>query len=169
MKYYIEITEQHADELKRIGLGKDIIMMDDTERRHRPLLKAIEETTGVEQARIFEQDRTRYAVLARTIYVHYARVAGDGIEQIAKDLNRSRAAVNFYLRDFSSKIKYDIEFKRAILRVVERLEADTEWTPLKEQTHDVRKIRKKLLKKKKQQPKAARPRRRFVQLELFTN
>jgi len=169
-RYYIEISEEKAQELKNLGQGGNIVVVEDEPNyRHQTLLKAIEEVTGVTAARIMAKDRTRYAVLARTIYTHYARVAGDGTEQIAKDLNRSRAAANFYLRDYYSKVKWDNECKSADLRVFARLDLQTDKTPSSKRKRNVRKICKKLLKPKVQDPEQPKPRRRFVQLELFNN
>lgn len=154
MRYYIEISEQEAAQLKQWGQGDRVLMIDSAPTRHRPLLKAIEEVTGVTPARIFSNERTRYVVIARTIYTHYARINGDGIEQIARDLHRRRWAVNFYLRDFETKLAYDMEFKSAEFRVCSIISDDPEWRPPKRQSPNVGQIsrRKKKRRKRRRRP-----------------
>ncbi len=134
MRYYIEVTAECAEELKRIGVSPDNIMVVDEasrQKRHSPLLKALEEVTGVAPARIFSNERTRYVVMARTIYTHYAKIDGDGIEQIAADMGKNRWNTNYYLRDYYNKLQGDMEFRKAEMRVSELLAADPEWSPPK--------------------------------------
>lgn len=134
MRYYIEVTADCVEELKRRGVSSDNIMVvDDASRRerHKALLKALEEVTGITPARIFSNERTRYVVLARTLYTHYAKIDGDGIEQISADMGKNRWNTNFYLRDYHNKLQGDMEFRRADMRVSELLKADPEWNPPK--------------------------------------
>lgn len=173
-KFYVEVSEDCAEYLKRRGIGEAHIMVVDdasTRRRHQPLLKALEEVTGVTPDRIFSHERTRYAVLARTIYIHYAQIDGDGIERITNDIGRNRWATNFYLRDYFSKLDGDMEFKKADARVAALLEADQEWCPPARQRPSVG---KKKRKKKRRRRKVERREMtgqtkgpKYIQLELF--
>lgn len=133
-RFYIEVTEACAGELKTRGITEAQIMVvddDSTPQRHKALLQALAEVTGVTADRIYSHERTRYAVLARTIYIHYANIDGDGREQISKDIGRDKWAINFYLRDYYNKIEGDMEFKKADARIAALLEANPEWSPPK--------------------------------------
>lgn len=171
-KFYLEISKECAEYLKIRGVGEaQIMVVDDasTPRRHRPLLKALEDVTGVSAERIFSHERTRYTVLARTIYIHYAQIDGDGIERITNDIGRNRWATNFYLRDYYSKLEGDMEFKKADARVVALLEADPEWCPPAKQRPTASKKKRKR-KRRRRRVERREPQRKgpqYVQLELF--
>ena len=173
-KFYLEVTEECAGELEKRGIGSACIMVVDgasTPRRHQPLLKALEEVTGVKPERIFSHESTRYTVLARTIYIHYAQIDGDGIERITNDIGRNRWATNFYLRDFWNKLEGDMEFKRAEARVAALLEADPDWCPPKKERPAVgKKKRRRKRRRRKAERREPVPQKQgphLVQLELF--
>ena len=134
-RYYIEVTEDCAGELERMGaVGGSIMVVDDAaateaRRRHGALIRAIEELTGVTAERITGKERTRYAVLARTIYAHYARIDGATAEQLEHDMGSRRRYVNYVLADFAVKMEGDLEFRKAEGRVRAILEADPQWSP----------------------------------------
>lgn len=180
-KYYIQVDETCAEELARRGIGGDrmIVVEEDAAQahgRHAPLLKAIAEVTGVDVGRIFSHESTRYAVLARTIYVHYARIDGDGVEQISRDLRRGRRGINYYLQDYYSKMEGDIEFRKADARIAAMLGQDDAWKPPKaEAPQRRRKRRGKRRRRTGRQPRVRKSNgkntsgqvKQPVQLELF--
>lgn len=172
MKYYIEVTAECAEELKRRGIAlRNIVVIQDAALRHPPLIKAIETVTGIGAERLFSSERTRYVVLARTLYTHYAKLDGDGIEQISADMGKNRWNTNFYLRDYFSKLEGDVEFRKADMRLGELLAADPEWNPPRPpRPVSARRRRRRGRKGRKvQQPrKTLQPDKRLPkQLELF--
>lgn len=172
-KFYLEISKECAEYLRIRGVGEaQIMVVDDAPnpRRHKALLRALEEVTGVSAERIFSHERTRYTVLARTIYTHYAQIDGDGIERISNDLGRNRWATNFYLRDYYSKLDGDMEFRRADTQIAARLKDDPEWSPPAKEKPTASK-RKRRRRKRRRQPQRRETkqeqRQQYIQLELF--
>lgn len=167
-KFYLEISKECAEYLKIRGVGEaQIMVVDDasTPRRHRPLLRAIEEVTGVNVVRVFSNERTRYTVMARTIYAHYAQLDGDGNEQLQASLGKDRRMTNYYLRDYFNKVEFDREFRTADMRIRALLDKDPEWKPPKIEKPKAKKRRRK--RKRLRPLKFAQPKQQPRQLELF--
>jgi len=69
---------------------------------------------------IVGKSRARRHVYARMIYAHYCREDGATIIEIAKELKRDHATVNYYLKKYPDEHKYTPEFRNIVTQIEEK-------------------------------------------------
>lgn len=142
IKVYIQVAVEGEDAVQKLialGVPKEIIHVEDSEKD--PLVDAIEKGAKVTFETVKSKDSRRNAVIARTIFIHYAKKNGLTSQSIENILGRDGSSIRWYLRHFEESMMGDMAFKAAEGRVVELLQNNPKWCPPKLPKPKVRKRR----------------------------
>lgn len=168
-RFYVEVTglgEDGEAELQKAGINKDAILVVDEEVRNRELVEAIREVTGIGFDDIKSSGSTRYIVMARCMYIHFAIEMGDSIGRICKDIGRDERRLRWYKNEYENKMAGDIEFRKDVNRLLELIEI----APVKERLSPSKKIgrRKKRRRLRKVSPSSEKNIRQIIDKRQLT-
>lgn len=151
-RYFVEVTglgDDGIDRLVSAGVGRSSILMIDTGDKMQPLVDAIMKAAGVTFAEICSNSRYRDVMIARVIYVYHAMNAGETAVKVARDLNKDRTILAWYMNHYDESLQFDKQFRRIATAVSEILEADDRWVPTKVVATKGKAKRKKVRGKKR--------------------
>lgn len=102
---------------REIALALHYPVEYEKEPKHTEAKEAIRVAMGVTFRDLVRDNRNRWHVYARMIYVHYCKKAGDNTKQIAEETHHDDSTIGYYLRHYDSEYKYNHEFRKAAEKV----------------------------------------------------
>lgn len=121
--YMLKNWEQSRGAALEHSIARELGMAIEYEQppSHADIKDAINRAMGVYFKEITSDNRNRWKVYARIIYVHHAKAAGDLVTQIAKEIRHHYSSVCYYLRKYDDEMQYNHEFKVVAAKVEELL------------------------------------------------